>query len=57
MKSIDRTLDHSNDKILVENYARIDFLGYESPLKPFYGLTGSPESISNSLQPQTKNDG
>jgi hypothetical protein len=57
MKSIDRTLDHSNDKILMENYARINFLGYGSPLKPSYGLIGSPESISDSLQPQTKTDG
>jgi hypothetical protein len=41
----------------MENYARINFLGYGSPLKPSYGLIGSPESISDSLQPQTKTDG
>jgi hypothetical protein len=57
MKSIDRTLEHSNDNILVKNYASHDFLGYGSPLKPSYALIGSPESISNSVQPLTKNDG
>ena len=56
MNSIDRTLDHSSDKILVENYARNDFLGYGPPLEPSYGLIGSPDSQSNSLYPLPKTD-